>query len=87
MFLIAHVPPYPGYQTQFLSWESLVPRVVPPNQFEIIQMVQFLFTERGFFDSKGTWGCATRKGIFFRTSCLAKGILFGYFGQRGFKFQ
>ena len=30
---------------------------------------------RGFFHSKGTWGCAARKGILFRTSSLAKGIL------------
>ena len=31
----------------------------------------------GFFHSKGTWGCAAHKGILFRTSSLAKGILFG----------
>ena len=35
----------------------------------------------GFFHSKGTWGCATHKGILFRTSSLAKGILFGNFSR------
>ena len=29
----------------------------------------------GFFHNKGTWGCAARKGILFRASSLAKGIL------------
>ena len=33
----------------------------------------------GFFHSKGTWGCAAHKGILFRTSSLAKGILLGNF--------
>ena len=33
----------------------------------------------GFFHSKGTWGCAAREGILFRTSSLAKGVLFGNF--------
>ena len=35
----------------------------------------------GFFHSKGTWGCAAHKGILFRTSSLAKGILFGNFSR------
>ena len=33
----------------------------------------------GFFRSTGTWGCAACKGILFRTSSLAKGILCGNF--------
>ena len=55
-----------------------------------------LITQGGFFHNKGTWGYAARKGIHFRTSSLAKGILseilvefspskgmlFGNFGQR-----
>ena len=32
-----------------------------------------------FFHSKGTWRCAAREGILFRTSSLAKGVLFGNF--------
>ena len=36
-------------------------------------------TGGGFFHSKGTWGCAAREGILFRTSSLAKGVLFGNF--------
>ena len=35
----------------------------------------------GFFHSKGTWGCAAREGILFRTSGLAKGVLFGNFSR------
>ena len=35
----------------------------------------------GFFHSKGTWGCAAREGILFRTSSLAKGVLFGNFSR------
>ena len=35
----------------------------------------------GFFYSKGTWGCAAREGILFRTSGLAKGVLFGNFSR------
>ena len=35
----------------------------------------------GFFHSKGTWGCAAHKGILFRTSSLAKGVLFGSFSR------
>ena len=35
----------------------------------------------GFFHSKGTWGCVAQKGILFRTSNLAKGILFGNFSR------
>ena len=38
-------------------------------------------TGGGFFHSKGTWGCAAHKGILFRTSSLAKGILFGNFSR------
>ena len=55
----------------------------------------------GFFHSKGTWGCAAREGILFRTSSLAKGVLlatlvelslgkgmlFGNFGQRDIKIR
>ena len=50
----------------------------------------------GFFHSKGTWGCAARKGILFRTlakgailveSILGKGELFGKFGQRNAKIR
>ena len=55
----------------------------------------------GLFHSKGTWGCAARKGILFRTSSLAgdilmailvefsldKGRLFGDFGQRNVKIR
>ena len=36
-------------------------------------------TGGGVFHSKGTWGCAARKGILFRTSSLAKGVLFSNF--------
>ena len=35
----------------------------------------------GFFHSKGTWGCAACKGIFFRTSSLAKVVLFSKFSR------
>ena len=35
----------------------------------------------GFFHSKGTWECAAREGILFRTSSLAKGVLFGNFSR------
>ena len=35
----------------------------------------------GFFHGKGTWGCAAREGILFRTSSLAKGVLFGNFSR------
>ena len=35
----------------------------------------------GFFHGKGTWGCAARKGILFRTSSLAKGVLFSNFSR------
>ena len=35
----------------------------------------------GFFHSKGTGGCAARKGILFRPSSLAKGVLFGNFNR------
>ena len=35
----------------------------------------------GFFHSKGTWGCAARKGMLFRTSSLAKGVLSGNFSR------
>ena len=38
-------------------------------------------TGGGFFHSKGTWGCAAREGILFRTSSLAKGVLFGNFSR------
>ena len=31
----------------------------------------------GFLHSKGTWGCAFRKGMLFQTSSLAKGIRLG----------
>ena len=55
----------------------------------------------GFFHSKGTCGCAARKGTHFRTSSLAKvyfsavlvefslgqGKLFGNFGQRNVKIR
>ena len=55
----------------------------------------------GFFHSKGTWGCAARKGMLFKLSSLAKGILFanfspfslakgilfGNFGQRNVKLR
>ena len=34
----------------------------------------------GSFHSKGTWGCAARKGILFRTPSLAKGIIFTKIG-------
>ena len=34
-----------------------------------------------FFHSKGTWGCAARKGILFWTSSLAKGVLFSNFSR------
>ena len=37
--------------------------------------------ENVFFHSKGTWGCAAREGILFRTSSLAKGVLFGNFSR------
>ena len=39
----------------------------------------------GFFHSKGTWGCAAREGILFRTSSLAKGVLFGNFSRVRFR--
>ena len=40
------------------------------------------YTEgRGVLHSKGTWGCAAHKSILFRTSSLAKGILFGNFSR------
>ena len=35
----------------------------------------------GSFHSKGTWGCAAREGILFRTPSLAKGVLFGNFSR------
>ena len=35
----------------------------------------------GGFHSKGTWGCAARRGILSRTSGLAKGILFAKFSM------
>ena len=35
----------------------------------------------GFFHGKGTWGCAAREGILFRTPSLAKGVLFGNFSR------
>ena len=35
----------------------------------------------GFFHSKGTLGCAARKGVLFRTSSVAKGVLFGNFSR------
>ena len=35
----------------------------------------------GFFHSKGIWGCAAREGIPFRTSSLAKGVLFSNFSR------
>ena len=35
----------------------------------------------GFFQRKGSWGCETHKGILFRTSSLAKGILLNIFCQ------
>ena len=38
------------------------------------------------FHIKGTWGCAARKGMLFKPSRLAKGILFGNFGQKLSKF-
>ena len=55
----------------------------------------------GFFHSKGTWGCAARKGMLFQTFLpsqgytfcqfypfsLGKGILFGNFGQRNVKLR
>ena len=34
----------------------------------------------GFFHSKGTWGCAARKGMLFKPSSITKGILFANFG-------
>ena len=61
-----------------------------------------LYTGGGaFFHSKGTWGCAARKGTHFQTflsfqvytlsNCspfsLGKGMPFGNFGQRNFKLQ
>ena len=39
---------------------------------------------RGIFHSKVTWGCAVTKGILFRTSNLAKGILFAILIQLRF---
>ena len=36
---------------------------------------------KGFLDSKGTCGCAARKDILFRTSSLAKGVLFSNFSR------
>ena len=35
----------------------------------------------GLFHSKSTRGCSARKGMLFRTSSLAKGILFGNFSR------
>ena len=35
----------------------------------------------GFFHSNGTWGCVARKGILFRNSSLAKGVLFSNFSR------
>ena len=40
----------------------------------------------GLFHNKGAYGCAVCKGILFRTASLAKGILFGDFGQRKVEF-
>ena len=41
-----------------------------------------MFSARGgFFHSKDSWGCAAREGILFRTSSLAKGVLFGNFSR------
>ena len=41
---------------------------------------------RGFFQDKGTWGCAARKGILFCAASLVKGIIFGNYGQSRVKF-
>ena len=38
-----------------------------------------MITGGGSFHNKGTWGCAAREGILFRTSSLAKGVLCGNF--------
>ena len=46
-----------------------------------ILTISFITGGGGFYHSKGTWGCAARKSILFRTSSLAKGILFGNFSQ------
>ena len=40
----------------------------------------------GFFHNKGTWRRAAHKGVLFRASSQAKGMLFGNFGQRKVKF-
>ena len=37
---------------------------------------------RGALHSKGTWGCAARKGLFFGKFSLSKGMLFGNSGER-----
>ena len=42
---------------------------------------EILIAKHVFFHSKGTWGCAAREGILFRTSSLAKGVLFGNFSR------
>ena len=60
---------------------------VTKEQFYIVNWqvrLHFItFTHGGgeFFHSKVTWGCATRKGILFRTSSLAKGVLFSNFSR------
>ena len=43
------------------------------------------FSRREVLPLIGTWECAVRNGIHFRISSLAKGMLFGNFGQRMMK--
>ena len=50
-------------------------------RFSKIAKILKFSTGGGFFHSKGTWGCAAHKGILFRISSLAKGILFGNFSR------
>ena len=50
------------------------------RSFAFTEYLEHLSHQGGFFHSKGTWGCAALKCILFRTSSLAKGILFRRFG-------
>ena len=52
--------------------------------FRTVRLIDYVISTGGgggFFHSKGTWGCAAREGILFRTSSLAKGVLFGNFSR------
>ena len=68
------------FHKRFETWQYCVPGSTQKERHFFLSF-DGLVSRGGFFHSKGTWGCAAREGILFRTSSLAKGVLFGNFSR------